>query len=165
MASDYIIGPDDVLTIFFWHEKELSGDFVVRPDGRISLPLLNDVQAAGLTPELLRQKLAGSATKYLQDPTVTVIVKTVNSKKVFITGQVKTPGSYQLGNGLTVIQLIAMAGGLLEFADQENIVVMRAEKRPDGQPWSFHVNYAEVMKRKNPKQNIDLKPGDTVLVP
>ena len=165
VPTDFIIGPDDVLTVFFWREKDLSGDVVVRPDGRISLPLLNDVQAAGLTPEQLRQKLTESASKYLEEPNVTVIVKAINSRKVFITGQVSKPGSYPLVDAMTAIQLIAMAGGLLEFADQENIVVVRVERRPDGQPWSYRVNYAEVMKRLNPKQNIDLKPGDTILVP
>lgn len=161
----YVIGVEDVLGIFFWREKDLTTDAVVRPDGRISIPLLNDVAAAGLTPDQLRAKLTVEAAKYVQDPNVTVVVKQINSRKVFITGLVAKSGTYPLIDHMTVVQLIALAGGLLDFADKENIVVMRAEKGPDGTPASMKVNYAQLMKRVNLQQNIDLKPGDTVIVP
>jgi polysaccharide export outer membrane protein len=162
---DFVIGPGDVLAIVFWREKDLSGDVRVRPDGRISLPLLNDVQAAGLTPEQLREKLIESAGRYLEEPNATVVVKEINSRQVFITGQVGKPGPYPLGAPTTVVQLISMAGGILEYADKENIIIIHAERRPDGEPWSHRINYLEVMKRRNLQQNIELKPGDTVIVP
>lgn len=161
----YVIGPDDVLGIIFWREKDLSGDVVVRPDGRISVPLINEIIAAGLTPEQLREKLNTQAERYVQDPNVAVVVKQINSRRVFITGQVNKPGTYALSDRMTVVQLIALAGGLADYADKENIVVMRTEKRPDGSPWSFKVNYAQLMKRVNLLQNIELKPGDTIMVP
>ena len=162
---DFIIGPGDVLTVEFWREKNVSGDVIVRPDGRISVPLLNDVQAAGLTPEQLRERLLQAAGPYFEDPNVTVVVKEINSRQAFITGQVGKPGSYPLNAGTTVIQLISMAGGLLQWADEVNIVVIHLDKRPDGEPLSHRVNYKEVMKQKNLQQNIELKPGDTVMVP
>jgi polysaccharide biosynthesis/export protein len=154
-----------VLSVVFWREKEMSAEVVVRPDGYISLPLLNDVRAAGLTPELLRNHLVRAAAQYLEDPNATVIVKEIHSRRVFITGQVAKPGSYALAGSTTVLQLLSMAGGLLEYADKENIIVVHAARRPDGEPWSDRVNYIEVMKRKKIKQNIELKPGDTVIVP
>jgi polysaccharide export outer membrane protein len=160
--GDYTIGPDDVLTIVFWKEKDMSSDVAVRPDGRISLPLLNDVDAAGLTPEQLRVKLAAAADKFLEEPTVTVVVKQINSRKVFITGQVPKPGPYPLTGPTNVVQLIAMAGGVLEYADSENIVIMRTV---NGRPMSYEFNYKDVAKRKNLGQNIELKPGDTIIVP
>src|SRR5258706_2940914 len=104
---DYVIGPDDVLTIVFWREKDMSSDVGVRPDGKISLPLINDVQASGLTPEQLRISVTEAAGKFVEDPSVTVVVKAINSRKVFITGQVGKPGPYALGGPPTVLQLIA----------------------------------------------------------
>jgi polysaccharide biosynthesis/export protein len=162
---DYLIGPDDVLFVSFWRDKDLSTDAVVRPDGKISLQLINDVQAAGLTPEQLRVAVTAAAAKYVEDPTVTVVVKQINSRKVYIVGQVNKPGTYALGGPLTVIQLIALAGGLNEFADSENIAVVSVGKTPDVEPPSVRVNYNELMKRKNLKQNVLLKPGDTIVVP
>lgn len=158
----YLIGPDDVLSVLFRYDKDLTTDVVVRPDGMISLPMLSDVMAAGLTPEQLRDKVAESARRFIEDPAVTVIVKQINSRRVFITGQVGKPGPYPLMAPTTVLQLIAMAGGLSEFADDKNISVMRVE---NGKPVSFRFNYKDVTKRKNLKQNIELKPGDTVIVP
>ena len=162
VPADYVIGADDILTVVFWREKELSGDVAVRPDGRISLPLLNDVAAAGLTPDQLRLRLTEAASKLLEEPTVTVIVKQINSRKVFITGQVGKPGPYPLGGPTTVMQLIAMAGGVLEYADKKNISIMRVE---NGRQVSLRFNYEQVEKRKNLQQNIELKPGDTIIVP
>jgi polysaccharide export outer membrane protein len=160
--ADFVIGPNDVLTIVFWRDKDMSSDVSVRPDGKISLPLLNDVQAAGLTPEQLRVQITTAAAKLVEDPTVSVVVKEINSRRVFITGQVAKPGTYALSGPTTVLQLIAMAGGVLEYADSKNIAIMRTE---NGKPSSFQFNYKDVTKRKNLKQNIELKPGDTIIVP
>jgi polysaccharide export outer membrane protein len=158
----YVIGPDDVLQIVFWREKDLSGEVIVRSDGRISLPLLNDVVAAGRTPEELRTDLIAGASPFLADPNATVVVKESRSRKVFITGSVEHPGPYVLTGRTTVIQLIAMAGGLKEFADKKNIVVMRGS---NGRQTSFTVDYRSILRRENLEQNFDLVPGDTVLVP
>ena len=162
LPADYVIGPEDILTIVFWREKDLSSDVIVRPDGRISLPVLQDVVAAGLTPEQLRDSLTKTAERFVEDPNVTVVVKEINSRRVFITGQVNKPGPYNLTSPMTIVQLIALAGGLLEYADGKNIVIMRTE---NANPVSYRFNYKEVSERKNLKQNIQLKPGDTVLVP
>jgi polysaccharide export outer membrane protein len=158
----YVIGPDDVLTVVFWREKDLSADVSVRPDGMISLPLLNDVKAAGLTPEQLRDDLTKAAERFVEVPSVTVVVKAINSRKVFITGQVGKPGPYPLTSPTTVLQLIAMAGGVHEFADTKNITILRVE---NGKQVALRFNYNDVMRRKNLAQNIELKPGDTIIVP
>ena len=160
--AGYVIGPDDVLGVLFWREKDISGDVIVRPDGKITLPLLNDVQAAGMTTEELRASLTTAAARYVEEPNVTVVVRQINSRRVFITGQVGKPGPYMLTPGLTVMQLIALAGGLTEFADSKNIIIMRTEK---GKPLAYRFNYKEVLNRKRMEQNIELKPGDTVVVP
>jgi polysaccharide biosynthesis/export protein len=160
--SDYVIGPDDVLTIVFWREQELSSEVAVRPDGKISLPLLNDVQATGLTPEQLRVNLTQAANRYVEDPAVTVVVKAINSRKVYITGAVGKPGPYALSGPTTVLQLIAMAGGVDEYAKSDRIVVMRSE---NGRTVSHKFNYKQVTQGKNLQQNIELKPGDTLVVP
>ncbi len=159
---DYVIGPDDVLTIVFWREKDLSSDAAVRPDGMISLPLLNEIAAAGLTPEQLRQKLTEQAAQYIEEPTVTVQVKQINSRKVFITGQIAKPGPYPLVGPTTVLQLIATAGGVLEYAKSKNISIMRVV---NGRQTSLPFNYEDVERGKKLEQNILLKPGDTILVP
>ena len=135
----------------------------MRPDGKISLPLLNDVQAVGYTPEELARALAGAAVKFVDDPDVTVIVKEIHSRKVYLVGQVMTPGMYSLSGGdMNVLQLLAMGGGVLEYANKKNIVITRTEER---QQKRFKFNYDQVLKGKNPKQNILLEPGDTVVVP
>ena len=160
--ADYVIGPDDVLTIVFWREKDMSTEVGVRPDGKISLPLLNDVQAAGLTPDQLRVALTEAASKFIEEPTVSVVVKQINSRKVFITGQVGKQGPYPLGGPTTVLQLISMAGGVAEYADSKNITILRTE---NGRAVTYKFNYKEVSKGRNLKQNIELKPGDTIIVP
>jgi polysaccharide export outer membrane protein len=160
--ADYVIGPDDVLTVVFWREKDLSGDVAVRPDGMITLPLLNDVKATGLTPEQLRDQLTKAAEKFVEVPSVTVVVKQINSRKVFVTGMVGKAGPYPLTGPTTVMQMLAMAGGVHEFADQKNITILRTE---NGRQIAFRFNYKDVKKRKNLKQNIELKPGDTIIVP
>ena len=160
--ADYVIGADDQLKIVFWREDSLSGEVVVRPDGKISLALLNDVQASGLTPNQLRESLVGLAAKYVTDPSVTVIVKQINSRKIYITGQVNKPGTYLLNDNMTVLQMLAIAGGLQEWADAGSILIMRTES---GQTKSYKFNYKDVSKGKSLQQNIPLKPGDTIVVP
>ena len=162
VPADYVIGPEDVLVIVFWREKDLSSEVTVRPDGRITIPVVQEIDAAGLTPEQLRVKLTDQAQKYVEDPNVTVIVKQINSRRVYITGMVGKAGPYPLTGPVTVVQLIAMAGGLLEYADSENIRIMRTE---NGKPLSYAFNYKEIERGKNLQQNIPLKPGDTVIVP
>jgi len=158
----FIIGPDDSLSIIYWREKDMSAEVVVRPDGMISLPLLNDVQASGLTPEQLRAAISKNAAKFVEEPTVSVVVKAINSRKVFITGQVGKPGTYPLAAPTTVLQMIATAGGVAEYADRKKIAIIRKE---NGKDTSFRFNYEDVMKGKNLPQNIELKPGDTIVVP
>lgn len=158
----YVIGVDDVLGILFWREKDLSGDVTVRPDGKITLPLLNEVNAAGLTPDQLRAEVTQGASRFIADPNVTVVVRQINSRKVFLVGQVQKPGPYPLTGPTTVLQLLSIGGGLLDYADDKNIMVMRTE---NGREQAMRFNYKEVSKGRNLKQNVELKPGDTVLVP
>jgi polysaccharide export outer membrane protein len=162
VPADYVIGAEDVLSIIFWRDKDLSAEVVVRPDGKISLPLLNDVQAAGLTPEQLRVSLEKAANRYIEDPNAAVVVKTINSRKFFITGQVTKPGTYPLTAPTTVLQAIALAGGLLEYADEKHISVMRVQ---DGRTQSLPFNYKDVIHHKNVAQNVYLQPGDTIVIP
>jgi polysaccharide biosynthesis/export protein len=161
--AGYLIGPEDVLAVVFWREKDLSVDAIaVRPDGMITVPLINDIKAAGMTPDQLREQIQTAAGKYVTDPSVTVVVKTINSRKVFITGQVAKPGQYPLTGPTSVMQLIATAGGVHEFADTKKILIMRSER---GQQVAKQFNYEDVLNRKNLQQNIELLPGDTVIVP
>ncbi len=161
--SDYVIGPDDLLSIVFWRDQQLSGDVLVRPDGKISLPLLDDVQAAGLTPKQLRDRLIGEARRFVSEPVATVVVRQVNSRKVYITGFVARPGQYSLTPSMTVLQLIATAGGLQDFAKSRDIRVVRAE---NGKSVVMRFDYEEVTRNPDrTAQNIELKPGDTIIVP
>lgn len=159
---DYVIGPLDQLSVVFWREKDLSADVLVRPDGKISLPLLNDIQASGLTPEQLRQNVTEAAKRYIADPNASVVVRQINSRKVFITGEVARPGEYPLPGPTTILQLIAIAGGVNEYSDNEHIVILRTE---NGREAAHNFNYKDVVRQKNPRQNILLKPGDTIVVP
>ena len=158
----YVIGPEDVLTILFWRDKDMSGDVVVRPDGKISTPLLNDVQAAGLSPDELRVRINEEASRYIEDPNATVVVKQINSRKVFITGEVEKPGAYVLTGPMTVLQLIANAGGFKEYAKRGDVVIMRTES---GRQIQLKFDYRAVVAGRKLQQNVELKPGDTVVVP
>jgi polysaccharide biosynthesis/export protein len=162
LPAGYVIGASDVLSVTVWRDKDLSADAVtVRPDGMISLPLINEIKAAGLTPEELRVKLVEAASKFVEDPEVAIGVREIKSRNVFITGNVAKPATYPLNNDMTVLQLIAVAGGLLEYADAKNIVVIRNE----GAHQQYHkFNYKDVVSQKHTAQNIVLKPGDTVVV-
>jgi polysaccharide export outer membrane protein len=162
MPAEYTIGADDVLSVIFWRDKELTADVSVRPDGKISLPLLNDVQATGLTPAQLRDRIVEESKKYVEDPNVTVVVKEIRSRRVFITGEVRKPGPYPLTAPTTVLQMISIAGGLADYAKVEKITVVRIE---NGKPVSFRFNYKQVIEGKKLAQNIELKPGDTIVIP
>lgn len=162
LPPGYTIGADDRLAISFWRDKDLSAEVVVRPDGRISLPLLNDVQAAGLTPDQLRERLTQAAGQFVDDPNATVIVKEIHSRRAFVTGNVEKPGMYPLNGPMTVMQLIASAGGLREFVGGKNIVILRREGDRDVR---LAFDYQAVLKGRDLQQNIELRPGDTVIVP
>ena len=159
---DYTIGVGDVLNIVFWRNMELSGEVVVRPDGKVTVPLVKDVNAVGLTPAQLQSELETAAKRFIQEPDVTVSVRTINSRKVYIQGYVARPAAYQLTGPTTVLQFLALAGGVLEFAKTNEILIIRLE---NGKSSSFKFNYDDVKKAKNLAQNIELKPGDTVIVP
>lgn len=160
--ADYVIGAEDELSVIFWREMDMSAEVTVRPDGKISLPLLNDVQASGLTPEQLRLAVTEAAGKFVADPTVTVVVRVINSRRVFITGQVGKPGPYPLTSPTTVLQLLALAGGVAEFAKSDQIQVMRTE---NGKTTNYRFNYKDVIRGRRLEQNLMLRPGDTVIVP
>ena len=162
VPPEYTIGADDVLSIVFWRDKELTAEVTVRPDGKISLPLLNDIQASGLTPAQLKDRIVEESTTYVEDPNVTVVVKDIKSRKVFITGEVRKPGFYPLTSSTTVLQMISIAGGLADYAKPDKISVVRVE---NGKPQSFKFNYKEIIEGKKLNQNIELKPGDTIIVP
>ena len=162
VIPDYLIGAEDILSIVFWRDKEMSTEVAVRPDGKITLPLLNEVRAAGLTPGQLKDLLVEESKKYVEDPNVSVVVKQINSRKVFITGEIGKPGPYPLMAPTTIMQLLVVAGGLRDYAHSEKITIMRNE---NGKATSLRFNYKEFVKNKNLKQNIELKPGDTIIVP
>jgi polysaccharide biosynthesis/export protein len=160
--ADYVIGPDDALDVIVWRDKDMSASVQVRPDGKISLPLVNDIQAAGLTPDQLRETVKAAVARFVTDPSVTIVVRQINSRKVYVTGSVNKPGPFPLSDTMTVLQMLALAGGLSEYANGKEILVMRTER---GQTQSFKFNYKDVSKGKNLQQNIVLRPGDTIVVP
>ena len=162
--DDYVIGAGDVLIVTFWRDKDMTGEAVVRPGGMITLPLLNDITAAGLKPAQLSERLKELAVKakLYDDPSITVGVKIINSRKVFITGGVGKAGPYDLMGPMSVLQLISLAGGLREFVDGKNILINRTE---GGKQVNIRFNFKEFSSGKNLQQNISLKPGDTVVVP
>jgi polysaccharide export outer membrane protein len=158
----YVIGPEDVIDINVWKEPDMTRLVPVRPDGKISLPLINDVQAAGSTPQQLAAAVTDKLRKFLTEPQVTVIVTQINSQRVFVVGEVLRAGAFPLIPGMTVLQALASAGGFTTFADMKKIHVMRLV---DGKHVELPFNYREVLKGDNPDQNIKLLPGDTVVVP
>ncbi len=158
----YVIGPEDVLDINVWKEPDVSRVVPVRPDGRISLPLINDVQAGGLSPQQLAALVTEKLRKYFNEPQVTVIVTAINSQRVFVVGEVLRAGAFPLIPGMTVLQALSSAGGFTTFADVKKIHVMRLR---DGKHVELPFNYRDVLRGDNPEQNIKLEPGDTVVVP
>jgi polysaccharide export outer membrane protein len=161
-APLYVIQPNDLLRIFVWKQTDMSGQVLVRPDGRISLPLVQDIQAAGRTPAELKQKIEESLKEYLEFPTVTVIVDAIQSYRVFVTGQVTKPGPIMSEKPITVLQAIALAGGFLPVAKPAETVVVRSTSEGST---LFRFNYPEVIKGEHFNQNIMLKTGDVVVVP
>lgn len=158
----YIIGPEDVLDINVWKEPDMTRTVPVRPDGKISLPLINDVQAAGSTPQQLAANVTEKLRKYVQEPQVTVIVTAINSQRIFVVGEVMRAGAFPLIPGMTVLQALSSAGGFTTFADVKKIHVMRMV---NGKQVELPFNYREVLKGDNQDQNIKLQPGDTVIIP
>jgi polysaccharide biosynthesis/export protein len=159
---DYKIGPQDVLRIDVWKENEISRITPVRPDGRISLPLLNDVQAAGLTPTQLAGVISEGLKKYITNPQVTVGVTEINSRRVYVTGEVTKPGAFPLQPGMTVLQALTSSGGFTQFAKIKGIYVLRTE---DGKQVKHPFNYKDVVHGKHPELNIMLQPADVIVVP
>lgn len=161
--NSYTIGADDVLAVNVWKEPELTRAVPVRSDGKISLPLIGELQAAGMTPKQLEDDITKKLTSYVSEPEVTVIVQEIRSRKFNILGMVARPGSYSITHTTTVLDAIAQAGGFRDFAKQKSIYVLR--QNPDGTQQRFPFNYKDVVKGKNSEQNIALEPRDTVVVP
>lgn len=160
--SNYSIGPEDVLTVDVWKEPEISRTVPVRRDGKISLPLLNDVQAAGLTPTQLSSEIEEKLHDSILKPQVTVIVTQMSSQRIYILGQVTRGGAYPLAPDLTAVQAFSIAGGFTPFANVKKIYIMRTE---NGENKILPINYKELASGRKPQQNIHLKPGDTIVVP
>ena len=161
-SETYVIGPEDVLDIFVWKENELSRRVPVRQDGRISLPLVGEIQAAGLSPLKLKEQLIEKLKDYIEVPNVTVTVVEANSFKVYVSGMVARPGVFPLRSETTIAQIIPMAGGFTEWANQRKILVLRKE---NGKETRMTINYKKIMSGEDFSQNITLKPGDTIIVP
>ena len=159
----YLIGNDDQLGINVWKEPDISRVVPVRSDGKISLPLIGEIQAAGKTPLSLEHEIATKLQSYISDPEVTVMVQQINSQKFNILGYIAKPGSYPFNGSTTVLDAIALAGGFRDFAKQKSIYVLR--QNPDGTQARLPFNYKDVIKGKNAAQNVKLQPNDTIVVP
>jgi polysaccharide export outer membrane protein len=159
---DYKIGPQDMLRIDVWKEPDISRIVPVRPDGKITLPLVNDVQASGLTTIQLAAKIAEGLKKYITSPQVTVGVTEINSRRIFVTGEVAHPGAFPLLPNMTVLQALSSAGGFTQFAREKKIYILRME---DGKQVKHPFNYKEAVSGKNVEQNIILEGGDIIVVP
>ena len=168
-SPDYLIGPGDVLRIDVVDEASYSGDFVVRPDGKISMLQIDEIPVVGLTTEALKKKIKTELGRFFNEPVpeVFVQVKQINSRIVYIQGAIKRPGPYPLPGPMTISQLIAVAGGLDEFADKKKILVISgSQTNAKGEPVTWTINYEDILRGRNlSKNNIILNPGDTVMVP
>ena len=162
ITAGYSIGPEDILEISVWKEEGLQSEVLVRPDGKISFPLVGDIQAEGKTPEQLRHEVAGWLRKYIPDPVVTVLVKKIAAYKIYVLGQINKPGQYTVGIYLDVMQALALAGGLNPYAAENDIRIIR---RQGDKEIVIPFEYSEVKKGRNLGQNIILKTGDVVVVP
>jgi len=160
-GPEYVIGPEDVLHVAVWKENDFTVTLPVRPDGKISLPLLNDVQAAGLTPKQLAESLTEKLKKYIADPRVTVVVTQINSKRIYVNGEVLHSGPITMLPNMTVLQALSTAG-LNQFANTKRIYVLRNE---NGKQQKLPVNYHKLVKGEQIEQNYVLQPGDTIVVP
>jgi len=159
---NYVIGPQDVLDINVWKEPTVSRTVPVRPDGKISLPLLDDVQAAGLTPMQLSDSLTEKLKKFMAQPEVTVIVTQINSQRVYVIGSVARPGAYPLTPAMTILQALSSAGGFTQFANEKKIFLLRTV---GGKQTKFYFNYKDVINGKHSYQNLTIVAGDTIVVP
>jgi polysaccharide export outer membrane protein len=161
--KDYRISPGDILEITTWKEPDLSRpEVLVRTDGKISFPLLNDVQAAGLTPLEMKQNMEAGLKKFVSSPFVTVTVKTPDSQKIYVLGEVLKTGEYPLTKNLTILQAFALAGGFTEWASKKEIILLRKEGDKDK---IYRINYKEITKGENLDQNLQLRADDTIIVP
>jgi polysaccharide export outer membrane protein len=161
-SANYIIGSEDVLYIHVWKEEHLSRTVPVRIDGKISLPLVDEIQAAGLTPLQLKELLMQRLKEFVDIPNISVMVMEANSFKVYISGEIKKPGVYPLRSATSLLQIIPMAGGFTEWANQKKILIIRKE---NGKEKRMTVNYKKIVKGDDPSSNIILKAGDTIIVP
>ena len=165
-GEPYVIGPEDVLEIAVWNNADLSRTVPVRPDGKISLPLLHDVEAAGVTPMQLCHTITESLGRFVADPVVSVIVREVHSVKVTVIGEVKTPGRYEMRSRATVLDVLAMAGGLTQYAARGRITVLREDAGTLKQlPFDFDKVTARVAGANTTQLNFCIQPGDIVVVP
>ena len=165
--TEFLIGPEDVLVVTVWRNQELSREVIVRPDGKISLPLLGDIIAAGLTAQALSKQIADGLVEFMSTPTVSVQVKEINSYHVFVVGEVSRPGKIPLKSFTSVIQGISLAGGFTTFASRNNVHVLRMVKNGQGEPRQvmIPVPYTDIVKGRNLEANFILKAGDVIVVP
>jgi polysaccharide export outer membrane protein len=164
VSSDFVIGAEDVMSVNVWHNNDLSGTFLVQPDGFMAFPLIGRIKAAGLTPEGLGKELERrlSEGEFVRNPNVTVSVQQVNSRKYYVTGEMSKTGSFPLVMPTTILQALSNAGGFRDFANKKKVIILRT--LPDGTHKELYFNYNEVIKNKNVKQNIYLEPDDHIIV-
>jgi polysaccharide export outer membrane protein len=162
VSETYVIGPEDVISIYVWKEEAFSRTVPVRMDGKISLPLIDDVQAAGYTAGQLKEVLTSKLKEFVENPNVSVMIVEANSFKVFISGQVRSPGVYRLRSETSLLQFIPMVGGFTDWANQKKILVIRRE---GGREKRLTINYKKIVSGQDPDANIMLKAGDTIIVP
>ena len=162
VEQKYVIGPEDVLRIYVWRQENLSVTVPVRSDGKISIPLVNDIQAAGLTPEELRKEIAGSLAKFVEDPSVSVIVEAINSLRITVSGNVNAPGVQKVGGKISLLEAISRAGGVSGYADAKRIRIVRQE---NGSKKIYQANYQAILDGEDMTQNIAILPGDSIIVP
>jgi polysaccharide biosynthesis/export protein len=158
----YVIQPNDVLEIFVWKEPDLTRKVLVRPDGRVSFPLVQDMQAAGISPGELKVQVEKKLSEFLSAPEVTIIVEAINSYRVYVLGKVQRPGAVSIEKPVTVLQALALAGGFQEFARDQEMTVIRTAGNEN---FTFDFNYRDVIKGKKHEQNILLRSGDVVIIP
>ena len=159
-ADEYVLGIEDKLSISVWKEADLSKTVVVRPDGKITFPLVGDIQAAGHTARQITDEVTRALTRFIKEPVVTVVVEEINSFKVFVIGEVATQGALNLRRRTRLLEAIAQAGGLTTYADKSNVVLLRNE---DGKETRTRIDYRKVLSGEKPELNVFLKPGDTIL--
>ncbi|HZN55891.1 MAG TPA: polysaccharide biosynthesis/export family protein [Candidatus Polarisedimenticolaceae bacterium] len=161
VGEEYVLGVEDKLSISVWKEPDLLKTVTVRPDGKITFPLVGDVQAAGRTARQLTDDLAKALTRFIKEPVVTVVVEEINNFKVFVLGEVTTQGALTLRRRTRLVEAIALAGGMSQYADKSNVLLMRFE---DGKEIRTRIDYRKVVSGERPESNVYLKPGDTIIV-